>query len=111
MKKRLPLFCYRTGKCSLSILMVGMFASNAFAEEPVVAENLKLSTDLLLDYQTADVTITGTVVGDDGEPLPGVTISVQGTTVGTVSDIDGRYSIVVPEGGSLDFSFKIGRAH
>jgi TonB-linked SusC/RagA family outer membrane protein len=105
MKKRLPLFCYRTGKCSLGILMVGLFATNAFAEKPTFAGSLKLSTDLLADYQTADVTITGTVVDKDGEPLPGVTISVQGTTVGTVSDIDGRYSIVVPEGGSLVFSF------
>ena len=105
MKKRLPLFCYRTGKCSLSILMAGLFATTAFAHKPTFANNLTLSTGLLTGHQMVDVTITGTVVDRDGEPLPGVTISVQGTTVGTVSDIDGRYSIVVPEGGSLVFSF------
>src|SRR5690554_1861033 len=105
MKKRLPLFCYRTGKCSLGILMAGLFATTAFAHKPTFANNLTLSTGLLTGHQMVDVTITGTVVDRDGEPLPGVTISVQGTTVGTVSDIDGRYSIVVPEGGSLVFSF------
>lgn len=53
----------------------------------------------------ADVTITGTVLDVSGEPLPGVTVSVPGTTVGTVTDLDGRYSITVPEGSALAFSF------
>lgn len=104
MKKRLPLFCYRTGKCSLGILMVGMFATNAWADKAAMAGESRGATDFL-GYQQADVTVTGTVVGNDGEPLPGVTISVQGTTIGTVSDIDGKYTITVPEGGSLVFSF------
>src|SRR5690606_25550279 len=53
----------------------------------------------------ADVTVTGTVVDGNGEPLPGVTVSVQGTTTGTATDIDGRYSLVAPEGSILVFSF------
>ncbi|WP_200975049.1 TonB-dependent receptor [Echinicola sp. 20G] len=53
----------------------------------------------------ADVTIKGTVVDHEGEPLPGVTITIQGTTRGTVTDIDGNYSITVPEGSQLLFSF------
>ncbi len=40
-------------------------------------------------------TISGTVRGD-GEPLPGATISVVNTLIGTVSDIDGNYSLAVP---------------
>ena len=45
-------------------------------------------------------------VKDDGQPLPGVTILVQNTNVGTVSDIDGNYTISVPEGRDvLVFSF------
>ncbi|WPP52254.1 SusC/RagA family TonB-linked outer membrane protein [Catalinimonas niigatensis] len=43
---------------------------------------------------------------EDGSPLPGVNIIVKGTTVGTVSDIDGNYRISVPEGENiLAFSF------
>jgi len=52
-------------------------------------------------------TITGSVTDEDtGEALPGVTIIVEGTTSGTVSDLDGNFSIKVPdENSSLAFSF------
>ena len=43
---------------------------------------------------------------ESAEPLPGVNVLIQGTTYGTVTDIDGYYSIKVPPGNSiLDFSF------
>ena len=41
-------------------------------------------------------TVSGVVTGSDGEPLPGVNVVVKGTTVGTVSDINGRYSLTLP---------------
>lgn len=52
-------------------------------------------------------TITGTVVSSDTqETLPGTSIVVKGTTTGTVTDIDGKYSISVPSDQSvLIFSF------
>lgn len=53
----------------------------------------------------ADVTITGTVKDANGEPIPGVTILLPGTTTGTTTDLDGKYSISVPEGSNLVFSF------
>ncbi|MBD3628944.1 TonB-dependent receptor [Cyclobacterium sp.] len=52
-----------------------------------------------------EVTITGTVVDANGDPIPGVTVFVPGTNSGTATDMDGKYSIVVPEGSSLVFSF------
>lgn len=52
----------------------------------------------------AEVTITGTVSDPNGEPLIGVTITVEGTEIGTVTDAEGNYSISVPEGSSLLFS-------
>ena len=51
------------------------------------------------------ITITGTVTDANGDPLPGVTISVPGTTIGTATDLDGAYSLSVPEGSTLVFSF------
>ncbi|WP_162098408.1 SusC/RagA family TonB-linked outer membrane protein [Nitritalea halalkaliphila] len=53
------------------------------------------------------VQISGTVTSqEDGGPMPGVSVLVRGTTVGAVTDIDGSYTISVPEGsGSLEFSF------
>ncbi len=55
----------------------------------------------------AQITVTGTVTSaEDGESLPGVSVSVRGTTIGTVTDIDGSYSIEVPtEESVLRFSF------
>lgn len=41
----------------------------------------------------------------DGIPIPGVTVSVPGTTIGTATDLEGRYSLDVPEGATLVFSF------
>ncbi|WP_277098957.1 SusC/RagA family TonB-linked outer membrane protein [Coprobacter secundus] len=42
--------------------------------------------------------VTGTVNDAAGEPMIGVSIVVKGTTVGTVTDIDGKYSINIPAG-------------
>ncbi|MBP5418898.1 MAG: SusC/RagA family TonB-linked outer membrane protein [Bacteroidales bacterium] len=43
-------------------------------------------------------TVTGTVVGTDGLAIPGAYVLVKGTTTGTVTDMDGKYRINVPEG-------------
>ena len=52
-----------------------------------------------------DKTITGTVTDQDGLPLPGVNILVEGTTNGTQTDFDGNYSMAVSAGQSLEFSY------
>ncbi|MFT3739362.1 MAG: TonB-dependent receptor [Breznakibacter sp.] len=51
--------------------------------------------------------ISGTVTGkDDGEPIPGVSVAVKGTTVGTVTRMDGKYELAVPvDATTLVFSF------
>ena len=48
-------------------------------------------------YSQQEKTITGKVTGTDNAPIPGVTIVVKGTTVGTVTDIDGNYSVDVSQ--------------
>jgi TonB-linked SusC/RagA family outer membrane protein len=51
-------------------------------------------------------TVQGSVKDETGVPLPGVTILVKGTTNGTTTDINGNYSISVPqEAKTLQFSF------
>ena len=49
-------------------------------------------------------TVTGTVT-DGTSPLPGVSIIIKGTSTGTETDFDGKYSITVNEGDVLQFSF------
>ncbi|WP_375437571.1 TonB-dependent receptor [uncultured Hymenobacter sp.] len=50
---------------------------------------------------TADVPVTGQIVQPNGEPLPGVTIVVKGTTTGTSTDAEGRFTLSVPPGGII----------
>jgi TonB-linked SusC/RagA family outer membrane protein len=50
--------------------------------------------------------ITGTVTDEKGNPMPGVTVVVKGTTAGTLTDASGKYTIAnVPSGSTLVFSF------
>ena len=50
-------------------------------------------------------TLTGTIT-DGGEPLPGVSVVVSGTTTGTVTDLDGNFSLEVPaDAKSLTVSY------
>src|SRR5690606_22243134 len=49
-------------------------------------------------------TLSG-VVSEDGMPLPGVTVVIQGTQEGTQTDLDGKYSIRVNTGDVVVFSF------
>ncbi len=53
----------------------------------------------------AQTTITGNVTDSAGLPLPGVSITVDGTTMGTSSDMDGNYSILALPSQSISFSF------
>ncbi|EGK00880.1 MULTISPECIES: SusC/RagA family TonB-linked outer membrane protein [Dysgonomonas] len=56
---------------------------------------------LSIGYIAAQTTkITGTVVDDLGEPAIGVSVVVKGTTIGTVTDVEGVFSINLPEGKS-----------
>lgn len=59
--------------------------------------------------QAQDRTVSGRVTAtEDGSPLPGVNVVVKGTTTGTATDADGRYSLSIPASlanGSLVFSF------
>ena len=51
-------------------------------------------------------TLTGKVIGDDNSPLPGVSIVVKGTMVGTVTDFDGNFSLSAPSNAAtLVFTF------
>ena len=49
--------------------------------------------------------ITGTVVDNDGNPLPGANVIIQGTSTGTQTDFDGRFAIEAAPGDVLVFSY------
>lgn len=71
-------------------LLSGISAS-ALADEPAVQQ----------------ATVSGTISDEQtGEPMPGVNIVVKGSTIGTITDVNGKYSISVPDkNATLVFTF------
>lgn len=58
------------------------------------------------NYAMAQRTVTGTVTDDRNDAVISATVQVKGTTIGTTTDLDGKYSINVPEGSTaLLFSY------
>lgn len=75
------------------------------ADEKIMLQ--KLNASEVRQYDGVGYTVTGTVISsDDRLPIPGVSIVIEGTSSGTVTDINGNYSIHVPVGGQrLSFRF------
>lgn len=69
----------------LSFLMLMCFAGNLQAQQSKI--------------------VTGTIVDELGDPIIGASIKVEGTTTGTISDMDGKFSISAPEKSKLTISF------
>lgn len=65
--------------------------------------SFSLSSHLM--YAQEGRTVTGNVSEASGYALPGVNVLLKGTAMGTTTDADGKYSIVVPDNGILVFSF------
>lgn len=55
--------------------------------------------------QSGTFQVTGTVTGDDGEPLVGVTVMAQDGKTGVSTDIDGRYAITLSQPTTLSFTY------
>ncbi len=67
-------------------------------------KQIVLSSEPVVSNQTR--TITGKVTDQSGQPLPGVTVVLKGTTLGTITDGEGRYTISnIPANATLAFSF------
>lgn len=90
--------------CTLYLLLTG-FSVQAESPHSKFFEYFSAGKTLN-DLSIADIVVTGEVTDVNGEALPGVTIIVKGTTVGTTSNVEGNYNITVPnENVVLSFSF------
>ncbi|MFV0505750.1 MAG: SusC/RagA family TonB-linked outer membrane protein [Bacteroidales bacterium] len=66
---------------------------------------LSLCFVLLVGNAYAQKNISGLVTDEEGTPIVGAIVAIKGTTNGTVTDADGRYSFSVSDGATLQFSF------
>lgn len=63
------------------------------------------SSEVLAVTQSKTATVTGVITDDLNEPLIGVAILVQGTTTGTVTNMDGQYTLLNLPSGDLTLEF------
>ncbi|TKG89041.1 SusC/RagA family TonB-linked outer membrane protein [Puteibacter caeruleilacunae] len=72
----------------------------------VLENNLIVITPSDRDSMSQESKVIGTIVDNVGDPLPGVAVVVKGTTIGTVTDVNGYYLLTVPAGDVvLQYSF------
>jgi TonB-linked SusC/RagA family outer membrane protein len=86
------------------VLCPGMMAAQATAYSPL---NIGISAYVKAS-KMVETPISGKVVDEKGEGIPGVTVVLRGTTTGTTTDIGGNFQLTLPDGqenGSLLFSF------
>ena len=92
-------------KASRSFLIWGLSAAMFISVIPMMAE---VSSDVR-NFGTQLVTqvksVTGTIIDETGEPMIGVSVLVQGTTTGTVTDLDGKFVLEVPANATLVISY------
>lgn len=81
-------------------LMAGALLTNTF-----VAKAAELGSESIASIQQQTITVSGVVMGSDGEPLMGVNVVEKGTTNGTITDLDGKYTLNVGANAVLQFSY------
>ncbi|MDX8337763.1 TonB-dependent receptor [Draconibacterium sp. IB214405] len=84
----------------LYLILLGLltFGTAAYAEG-------NGNPDQMSTAQQENITVKGKIVDESGEPLPGATISQSNTTNGTITDIDGNFTLSVPSDATLLVSF------
>ena len=88
---------------TLALIAPFFFITGVFASEsPGTINNGIQETNMT---QQKNQTITGKVVDKNGEPIIGANVLVKGTTNGTVTDVDGNYTLDVPENAVLQISY------
>lgn len=90
-----------SSKDQLSDILANLFSNTDIAYKVIDKHIVLISTkgykEALSTNNAQQQKVSGTITdAATGEPLPGVNIVIEGTTVGTVSDFDGKYSIDVP---------------
>jgi len=78
---------------------------SVFLSPGYVISKVHANTDSIGGIEQTDGKLSGRVIDAKGEPIPGANISVKGTTIGTITDMDGNFSIDVNPNQILTISF------
>lgn len=107
MKKRIAYLLEKVKKqllyaCLLQYLFIPNLQANNSRNVIELNHPIKITTKWTTAFM---IPIDGTVVDTNGEPIPGVTVIVEGTTTGTVTDLNGNFNLDASEGEVLVISF------
>lgn len=92
----------RNGNYKMFLISIFLFLSGSFIYgEPILSTIITLSSGL----QQSTRPVTGIIIDERGEPVIGANVVVKGTTTGTVTDIEGRFSLEVPENAILSITY------
>ena len=87
---------------SLGIIALAVMFATAVSAQDLASAKSNSPNSKQTSENFQERTITGTVIsGDNDEALPGVNVIVKGTTTGGITDIEGAYSVRVPDGNAV----------
>ncbi|WP_158827480.1 SusC/RagA family TonB-linked outer membrane protein [Mucilaginibacter lacusdianchii] len=97
----LPKFSFAQKLLLAGTLVISLDATAATVTKYKPESPAHTASALTFNHIFADVKVTGKVVDENGQALPGVSIKVKGRPTGTVTNIDGNFTIDAPEGATL----------
>ena len=91
-----------TIKAILDGVLQGKDIAYTVYDRQIVLSNVDVIEKMVAQQKS----VSGKVTDSSGSPLPGVTVVVKGTTQGTITDVDGKYTLThIPDDATLQFSF------
>lgn len=94
----------------VSVALAKLFAARNLSYEIkdkkiYIADNSPLRTTERAVQQSDNVQLGGKVTDENGEPIIGASVAVPNTGIGTITDINGNYLLIIPRGSLLRFSY------
>jgi outer membrane receptor protein involved in Fe transport len=85
-------------RCGLLLLVCSQFLAESSAR---TGTNVGTDKTVIARENAVAMPIKGKITADNGEPLVGASVVVKGTTNGTITDLDGNFSMSVPDGKAI----------
>lgn len=105
-RKRLIKKIYRSIiHVKFALLIILTASLQVFSTEAATRPDLTRESLLKVNSERPDIVVRGQVKDPEGLTLPGVSVKVKGTQVGTSTDVDGRFSLTAPDNATLVFNY------
>lgn len=90
-------------RCSISAILAGLTFTGGFVEAHCASTTV--ISPLAAIASAPRITVSGTVTDSSGEPIVGASVVVLNTSIGTMTDIDGKFSLTVEADSKLRFTY------